>query len=346
MQQVVSAAQVFFSQPPWGEYVPAALHSNTPVFLFLFYFIFLYQIRFWWSGKGTPCHSAGLILLKWLSSSSLQPCHSTLRTADLILPLLLSLSLSGFSFISAHLTQSADTFGFPCCESQVFPSVEARLAAPSASEHFFFIAMDQMLWLKKIPSFDIFFFFILQERNKMKRDSWARLQTWLDRLRRDNLLNEGACFTGVVSLPAQISNQLEKSDCVQLKGCLSSLPLFLFFPCSPKCWQQSFPCTRSTSRLLGNTASCGDLWARLLLGATEPTRGAKTNAMSSLFKKNHQGTRWVQKADWTESGWFGVLGSNLMLLWDDEISASMCDNNILFIVFSLCGWNRDLRRDR
>lgn len=68
---------------------------------------FFDQIRFLWSCKRLHCQSAGFILLKWLSSSSLQPCHFTLRTADLILPLSLPLSLSlwlllYFSTLDSH----------------------------------------------------------------------------------------------------------------------------------------------------------------------------------------------------------------------------------------------------
>lgn len=127
----------------------------------------------------------------------------------------------------------------------------------------------------------------------MKRASWARLQTWLDRLRRDNLLNEGACFAGAVSSPAHISNQLEKSECVQLKGCFSNLLLFLFFPCSPKCWQQSISLHALHFQTARENASRGDLWARLLLGATEPTQGQRQMQCRRYSRKNDQGRWWV-----------------------------------------------------
>lgn len=95
------------------------------------------QIRFLWSCKQTRCQSAGFILLKWLSPSSLQLCHSTLRMADLILPLSLSPWLLLY-FSTLDSVCSLDKFGFLCCESQVFPSVERGPAGLLASEVFFF----------------------------------------------------------------------------------------------------------------------------------------------------------------------------------------------------------------
>lgn len=125
-------------------------------------------------------------------------------------------------------------------------------AAPSTAEwfssHSFFHFL--LLCIKCWDQSNSLLQFFLQERNKLKWGAWDLLQTWLDHFHRDNVLKEGAGFVGIAGMPAQIFNQLEKSDGVQLKGCLAALLLFLFFPCSPKCWQ---PSSSSTPGLSGNT---------------------------------------------------------------------------------------------
>lgn len=174
----------------------------------------------------------------------------------------------------------------------------------------------------------------------MKQDSWARLQMQLDRLHRDNVLNEGARFAGVASLPAQISNQLEKSGCVQLKGCLSALLLLLFFPCSPKCWQQSFPSTRSTSRLLGKTFP---VEVCELSSSAQPCQH-KGNDRHKVVNIQGGAKSWLDRKR--------LVWSTRLELWPWCCSERMRSlsrlyhNNILFIVFALCSWNRDLWRDR
>lgn len=96
-----------------------------------------------------------------------------------------------------------------------------------------------MLHLIKFPAS---IFFLCKTDLKQNENLELCFKHGLTIIHRDNALNEGACFAGIGSLPAPICfNQPEKSDCVQLKRCLSALLLFLFFsPVDPQCWRTSF----------------------------------------------------------------------------------------------------------
>lgn len=213
------------------------------------------------SCKGTHCHCACFILLFSLSPSSLQSCHFTLRMADLILPLSLNpppplrLSLSH----SRSLNQSADlrTLGsyavnLKCSlqwnDENTCSTINRRMIFFSLFFFSNFCCCASNVEINQIPCFN-FFFFYKKETNWneelelcFKHGLIISTETMFWRKERV-LLESRACLRRFLI-------NSEKSDGVQLKGCLAALLLFLFFPSSPKCWQTS---SSSTPGLSGTT---------------------------------------------------------------------------------------------